>query len=380
MSTTQAAGHGHGPERDDAPEIEIQDVPASEAPAIDRRSRRRFLRQALGGAGVLALSASGAVALRRADAKDDDDDDNGGGDDNGGHGGDDSGGDDNSGSGSGGGGDNSGSGSGGGDDNSGSGSGSGSGGGSDDNSGHGGDDDPPGDDHGGDDHGGDDDDDDDDNSGPGGGDDDDDDDDHGRHGDDDDRIAGTPVAGVTEVRITDDDSDGFEPQMITVDLGAKVTFFNDDHHDHTATGGGFDTGVIKPGESATITLDEPGSHVYACQIHPQMTGTIFVRDEDGNVPGATPRAIEATNANASGETVSIVNFAFDPASLTVAVGTSVTWENTDTAPHTATADDGSFDTGGIGQNERGSVTFDQAGTFAYHCDFHPNMQATITVE
>lgn len=333
MNTTQAAERG--PERDDAQEIELQDAQASEQAATDRHSRRRFLRQAIGGAGILALSASSAVALRRADAKDDDDDD-----------------DDDDNSGPGGGGD---------DDNSGSGSG-------------GGDDDSHGDDH-------DDDDDHDDNSGHGGGDDDDDDD--GRHGDDDDdRIAGTPAAGVTEVRITDDDADAFEPQMITVDLGAEVTFFNDDDDDHTATSASFDTGTIAPGESATITLDEPGSHFYACNFHPEMTGTIFVRDEDGDLPGATPRVIEATTADtdAGGETVSIVNFAFDPAELTVPAGTTITWENTDTTPHTATAENGSFDTGRIAQNASGSATFDQPGTFPYRCEFHPDMQGTITVE
>ncbi len=348
MSTTRATGHG--PERDDVPEIEIQDAESAEQTVTDRRTRRRLLGQALGGAGVLALSATGVVALRRADAKDDDDDDD---DDNSGSGGGDDDGDDNSGSNSG--------------------SGSGSGGGDGGGSGHGGDDDSHGDDHGDD---RDDDDDDDDNSGRGGG-----DDDHDDHDDDDDdRIAGTPAAGVTEVRITDDDEDAFEPQMVTVDLGAKVTFFNDDDDDHTATGPGFDTGTIAPGESATVTFDEPGSHFYACQFHPEMTGTIFVRDEDGNVPGATPRAIVATTGDANGETVSIVNFAFDPAELTVPVGTTVTWENTDTAPHTATAEDGSFDTGRIDQNGSGSLTFDEAGTFSYVCGFHPNMQGTITVE
>jgi plastocyanin len=347
MSTRQAAEHEPG--RDDALEHEMVDAQTRDAAVSTVRTRRRFLRQALGGAGVLALSASGAIALRRVDAKDDDDDDNSG------HGGDDHG-----------------------DDHSGSGSGS-SGSGGDDNSGRNGSDDPPGDDHGGDRD--EDDDHDDDNSGHGG----DDDDNSGRDGDDDDdegRLAGTPVDGVTEVRITDDDADAFQPQMITVDLGAEVTFFNDDDDDHTATSASFDTGTIAPGGSATITLDEPGSHFYACRFHPEMTGTIFVRDEDGNVPGATPaatpRAVDATNAET--ETVSIVNFAFDPAELTVPAGTTVTWENTDTAPHTATAEDGSFDTGRIDQNASASVTFDEPGTFAYVCSFHPNMMGTITVE
>ncbi len=77
--------------------------------------------------------------------------------------------------------------------------------------------------------------------------------------------------------------------------------------------------------------------------------------------------------------VTIQNFAFSPASLEVAVGTTVTWTNQNSAPHTATADDGSFDTGQLAQGQSGSVTFDTAGTFAYFCAIHPNMRGTITV-
>jgi plastocyanin len=57
----------------------------------------------------------------------------------------------------------------------------------------------------------------------------------------------------------------------------------------------------------------------------------------------------------------------------------VTWTNQDFAPHTATADDGSFDTGRLDQGETGSVTFDQPGTYTYTCTFHPNMKGTVVV-
>ena len=49
------------------------------------------------------------------------------------------------------------------------------------------------------------------------------------------------------------------------------------------------------------------------------------------------------------------------------------------APHTVTADDGSFDTGKIDPGASATITVDTAGTFAYHCNFHPSMKATITV-
>ena len=77
--------------------------------------------------------------------------------------------------------------------------------------------------------------------------------------------------------------------------------------------------------------------------------------------------------------VAIEEFKFVPGDVTVDVGTTVTWTNEDAAPHTATADDGSFDTGDLRQQDAGEVTFRKAGSFAYFCEFHKFMRATITV-
>jgi plastocyanin len=84
-------------------------------------------------------------------------------------------------------------------------------------------------------------------------------------------------------------------------------------------------------------------------------------------------------AAGGGDAVTIANFAFGPASLSVAAGTTVTWTNNDSAAHTATADDGSFDSSTIAPGATFSQAFDTAGTFAYHCAIHPNMTATIEV-
>jgi plastocyanin len=78
--------------------------------------------------------------------------------------------------------------------------------------------------------------------------------------------------------------------------------------------------------------------------------------------------------------VDIAGFAFSPQSITVAVGDTVTWSNSDAQNHTATADDGSFDTGTVSSGSPKSVTFSTAGTFAYHCKIHPSMTATVVVE
>jgi plastocyanin len=79
--------------------------------------------------------------------------------------------------------------------------------------------------------------------------------------------------------------------------------------------------------------------------------------------------------------VTISNSAYSPNPLTVSKGTTVTWQNNDSMAHTATADDASFDTGNIPANSTSSgVTFNQTGTFAYHCTYHSGMQGTITVQ
>ena len=77
--------------------------------------------------------------------------------------------------------------------------------------------------------------------------------------------------------------------------------------------------------------------------------------------------------------VTIKNFAFNPGTATVHVGDTITWTNQDIAPHTATAKDGSFDTGTINKGKSGSHTFTKAGTIPYICSIHPNMHGTVVV-
>jgi plastocyanin len=88
--------------------------------------------------------------------------------------------------------------------------------------------------------------------------------------------------------------------------------------------------------------------------------------------------LSVARAAASGS-VTIKDFAYQPASITVHTGDSVTWTNRDTAPHSATGKGGSFDTGVFGKGKSGSHTFDKAGTFAYICSVHPNMHGTVKV-
>ncbi len=95
----------------------------------------------------------------------------------------------------------------------------------------------------------------------------------------------------------------------------------------------------------------------------------------GSVGVRTAPAVRAQTAS-----ISIANFAFSPATLTVSVGTTVTWTNSDAVAHTATSDSNAWNTPLIESGRSASVKFDQAGTFTYHCAVHPDMMATIIVQ
>ena len=75
-----------------------------------------------------------------------------------------------------------------------------------------------------------------------------------------------------------------------------------------------------------------------------------------------------------------ITMEFTPSSLTVSVGDTVTWTNKDTMAHTATADNGTFDSGNLSPGETFSFTFDTAGTYTYKCNIHSSMTGTIIVE
>ena len=87
-----------------------------------------------------------------------------------------------------------------------------------------------------------------------------------------------------------------------------------------------------------------------------------------------------TSSEAGAVQVGIENFTFSPGEVTAAVGETITWTNADSAPHTATLDDGSCDTGNIAQNASAGLVFDAAGSYPYHCAIHPNMKGTITIQ
>lgn len=97
-------------------------------------------------------------------------------------------------------------------------------------------------------------------------------------------------------------------------------------------------------------------------------------------PTEAPTAAPTEAPSIDAPTVGIVDNAFGPATLTVAVGTTVTWTNKGQRNHTVSTADASFGTAGaLSSGATFTHTFDNAGTFAYFCAIHSGMTATVTV-
>ncbi len=78
--------------------------------------------------------------------------------------------------------------------------------------------------------------------------------------------------------------------------------------------------------------------------------------------------------------IEISGFAFVPATVTVTVGTTVTWTNLDSAAHTVTSETDLFDSGNLARNATFSYSFADRGTFSYYCANHPYMKGEVIVE
>lgn len=88
----------------------------------------------------------------------------------------------------------------------------------------------------------------------------------------------------------------------------------------------------------------------------------------------------ADQTPASTADVKIDNFSFGPQSLTVKVGTTVTWTNRDDIPHTVVSSDGVFKSKARDTDESFSYKFDKAGTYSYFCSLHPKMTGQVVVQ
>jgi plastocyanin len=115
--------------------------------------------------------------------------------------------------------------------------------------------------------------------------------------------------------------------------------------------------------------------------------TINVSSVEANsypqAPGAPRASDPATQPTSQAAvTVKIENFAFLPKELDIAVGTTVTWQNADDVPHTATSKDDPqvFDSGPLDTDDKFAFTFSKPGRYAYYCKVHPHMQGVVVVK
>jgi plastocyanin len=137
-------------------------------------------------------------------------------------------------------------------------------------------------------------------------------------------------------------------------------------------------GVLLAGCSSSPPAAQPsvtfGSNAIGTPGMPGMSGM-------PSMPSPSAGAAPATGSPAAvaGDQVSIDNFAFAPATLTVKAGSTVTWTNRDEEPHTVAATDGSFHSPGMGTGATFSHAFPTAGKFDYVCSIHPMMHGTVVV-
>jgi plastocyanin len=209
----------------------------------------------------------------------------------------------------------------------------------------------------------------------------------------DDQPAGGPPPLEASVTLIDE---SFQPPALEVAVGATVVWENidgDDDHTVTADDGAFNSGVMPAGTSFEHTFESPGTYPYFCAIHPEMVGTIsVVGDASGQTEqaaagspaeGETPSSDDSTDAAGATTTgpveASIVDLTFQPDSVEIDAGATVTWTNEDAVPHTVTARTDAFNSGVMQEGATFSHTFDEPGTFDYFCAIHPSMTGTVTV-
>jgi len=136
--------------------------------------------------------------------------------------------------------------------------------------------------------------------------------------------------------------------------------------------------------SACGTPAAPTDAPVAATDAPIMTDEPMTAEPMTEAPAPTevpPTATEApADAPLEGEVfIDIANFKFSESSVTIRVGTTVTWTNNDDGEHTVTSDDGAAFNSSVSDGGTFSFTFTEAGEFPYHCEIHRSMKGTIIV-
>jgi plastocyanin len=167
--------------------------------------------------------------------------------------------------------------------------------------------------------------------------------------------------------------EGFDPATLEITAGTTVTWMNVDDAPHSITSHDdlFGSTGLVTDESFSFTFDTAGTFTYYDSYRMDFQGTIVVTE------GAADA--DTSDASATESAVTIGEEGFDPETLEVTVGTTVTWTNADDAPHTVTSHDDAFASSGLVTDETFSFTFEEAGTYTYFDNYRPDLQGTIIV-
>jgi amicyanin len=131
---------------------------------------------------------------------------------------------------------------------------------------------------------------------------------------------------------------------------------------------------------ASNTTPTSPSITFQSDMTPGMSGQAMPGTPDMQSPPASASATTADSpAPQGGTAVAITDFKFNPVTLTVPVGTTVTWTNQDEEPHTLAAKDGSFHSPGMDTHGTYSYKFTTPGSYDYICSIHPFMTGTVVV-
>lgn len=117
----------------------------------------------------------------------------------------------------------------------------------------------------------------------------------------------------------------------------------------------------------------PGFFRLAALLNLLALASCGAAEHDTHAPSA------AASETGTVHVINIVDFRFEPDTLTVAAGDRIIWRNRDVVPHTATASDKSWDSGNLNRNEEWSMTAPAAGAVDYICAYHPSMKGRITI-
>lgn len=110
-----------------------------------------------------------------------------------------------------------------------------------------------------------------------------------------------------------------------------------------------------------------------------MAVLLFAVSACGGDSGTSSDNVSTTGPEIKSSQVMMKGNQFDPADLTVSLGTTVTWSNADSVAHNVKASGGAFSSGNMDPGTNFGYTFNATGTFDYACTIHPSMKGKVTV-